>query len=216
MGTCLPTEGKPTISVPDVRNQLVALGRAIGVIGARTLFAICLFLTARSPLRQVLRSSLDHFFKHHMTGLVAVSCLLKFLLSLIMAHITSNVLLHRFRQMNLPGRPHSPHPRPSDKTDAGDGFHRPTPIDIIVARIMLTRSMRLPPELIDSIFDMAEYWAHSLNVIDYQAKQQDHRRINGSSRSEDSFLVSTRCDGHQDIDAFLDMLDALTSSLLDM
>lgn len=111
------------------------------------------------------------------------------LLSFVMAHIASNLLLHRFRQMNLSRPPQQPDPRPSDKTDAEDGFYRPTPIDIAVAQIMLTKSMKLPPELVDSIFDLAEYWAHSINAIDYQAEQQDHLRIPGPSASEDKFLL---------------------------
>ncbi|KAG5992287.1 hypothetical protein E4U54_003698 [Claviceps lovelessii] len=106
-----------------------------------------------------------------------------------MAHITSNLLLHRFRRMNLSGPPQPPDPQPSDKTDTEDGFYRPTPIDIIVAHIMLTRSKKLPPELVDAIFDMAEYWAHSINVIDYHAEKQDDLRIVGSSRLEDRFLL---------------------------
>lgn len=111
------------------------------------------------------------------------------LLSFIMAHISSNLLLHRFRQMNMSDPPPPPEPHASDKSDSED-YYRPTPTDVIVAHIMLTRSIKLPWELVDSIFDMAEYWAHSINVIEYQAEQQDHLRISGSSGMQDRFLVS--------------------------
>ncbi|KAG5952407.1 hypothetical protein E4U53_000971 [Claviceps sorghi] len=106
-----------------------------------------------------------------------------------MAHIPSNLLLHRFRRMHQSEPSQPPAPQPSDKTDPEDDLYRPTPIDIIVAHIMLTRSLKLPPELVDSIFDMAEYWAHSTNVIDYRAQQQHELRIIGASRLENKFLL---------------------------
>ncbi|KAG6032796.1 hypothetical protein E4U41_007126 [Claviceps citrina] len=104
----------------------------------------------------------------------------------------------RLRQMlRRPRRPSPPpEPQPSDKTDAETdievGDYRPTLMDITVAHMMLTRSLKLPSELADSILDMAEYWAHSVNVIDYLAVQQRHERICGSrgtSSSENKFLL---------------------------
>lgn len=105
------------------------------------------------------------------------------LLSFIMAHIVPNLLLTRLRQMPFP-------PVPSDKTDADDGTYHPSPIDIFVVRIMLIRSVKLPPDLVDVIFDYAEYWARSTNAIDYRAEHQELLRIYGSSKTEDQFLVS--------------------------
>lgn len=107
------------------------------------------------------------------------------LLSFIMAHIVPNLLLTRFRQMPFP-----PVIRPSDKTDADDGTYHPSPIDIFVVRIMLIRSVKLPPDLVDVIFDYAEYWARSTNAIDYRAEHQELLRICGSTKVEDEFLVS--------------------------
>ncbi|KHO01349.1 uncharacterized protein MAM_00350 [Metarhizium album ARSEF 1941] len=102
-----------------------------------------------------------------------------------MAHNVPNLLLARLRRMPMISQPHeAPEPRPSDKSDADDGTYHPNPIDIVVVRIMLTRSVKLPPDLVDIIFDHAEYWAHSTNVIDYQADQQEPLRICGSSRAE--------------------------------
>ncbi|KAG5915784.1 hypothetical protein E4U42_007909 [Claviceps africana] len=129
-----------------------------------------------------------------------------------MAHITSNLLLHRFRRMNQSEPSPPPAPQPSEKIDPEYGCYRPTPVDIIVAHIMLTRSLKLPPELVDSIFDMAEYWAHSINVIDYPAQQQRELRIMGSSRTENKFLVSslTIIDGQESLsnEPAYDTLDA--------
>lgn len=113
------------------------------------------------------------------------------LLSFIMAHIVPNLLLTRFRQMPFPPQNReTPEPRPSDKTDADDGTYHPSPIDIVVVRIMLIRSVKLPPDLVDAIFDYAEYWAHSTNAIDYRAEHQELLRICGSTKVEDEFLVS--------------------------
>lgn len=112
-----------------------------------------------------------------------------------MAHIIPSLLIRRLRGIQL--EPEPPVSRPSDKTDAQDGVYKPTPIDIVVVRIMLTRSTKLPPDLVDSVFDYAEYWAHSTNAIDYQAETQDILRISGSSETEDKFLVRFKPQHHR-------------------
>jgi hypothetical protein len=43
--------------------------------------------------------------------------------------------------------------------------YEPSPIDIAVVRAMLCRSKKLPPDLIDAIFDFGEYWAHSTTEL---------------------------------------------------
>jgi hypothetical protein len=110
-------------------------------------------------------------------------------LSFVMAHIVPNLLLARLRQMPLPIQREPPEPQASNKSVADDGTYHPTPFDVVVVRIMLSRSVKLPPDLVDAIFDFAEYWARSTNVIDYQAEQQEPLRISGSSASENKFLV---------------------------
>lgn len=65
-----------------------------------------------------------------------------------------------------------------------------TPIDIVVTRIMLTKGKKLPPDVVDVIFDFAEYWAHSSNEIDYIAEHSGPLMINGASPVENKFLVS--------------------------
>lgn len=65
-----------------------------------------------------------------------------------------------------------------------------TPIDIVIARIMLTKGKKLPPDVVDVIFDFAEYWAHSSNEIDFIAEHSNPLMINGGSPVENKFLVS--------------------------
>lgn len=65
-----------------------------------------------------------------------------------------------------------------------------TPIDIVIARIMLTKGKKLPPDVVDIIFDFAEYWAHSSNEIDFLAEHSNPLMINGGSPVENKFLVS--------------------------
>ncbi|POR35469.1 Uncharacterized protein TPAR_04337 [Tolypocladium paradoxum] len=127
------------------------------------------------------------------------------LLSVVMAHIIPAMLIRRLRSMDLavpdpeptPSLAPTPslEPTPADKTPAdktpagGEDRYNPTPIDVVVTRIMLTRSKRLPPDLVDSILDFAEYWAHSTNAIYYNAEHRDHLRIVGSSQTENRFLI---------------------------
>ncbi|EQL00426.1 hypothetical protein OCS_03867 [Ophiocordyceps sinensis CO18] len=80
-----------------------------------------------------------------------------------MAHMIPATLIRRLRGMELPP-PEKPNASPAAADDDGQDAYKPTPIDIVVTRIMLTRSKRLPLDLVDSVFDFAEYWAHSASL----------------------------------------------------
>jgi hypothetical protein len=71
-----------------------------------------------------------------------------------------------------------------------DGGYDPSPMDVFVVREMLSRAIRLPPDIVDVIFDYAEYWAHSTNYIDYLEEHKEPMRVTGSSELENRFLVS--------------------------
>ncbi|KAM4063711.1 Ankyrin repeat protein [Hirsutella rhossiliensis] len=105
-----------------------------------------------------------------------------------MAHVIPAMLIRRLRDMELQ-QPEKRDPSPAAGDDNSQGGYRPTPIDIVVTRIMLTRSKRLPPDLVDSIFDFAEYWAHSTSVVNYPSEHQDHLRIRGTGADENKFLL---------------------------
>ncbi|KND89120.1 hypothetical protein TOPH_06154 [Tolypocladium ophioglossoides CBS 100239] len=110
------------------------------------------------------------------------------LLSVVMAHIVPAMLIRRLRSMDLADP--DPEPTPNlEPTPGGDDRYNPTPMDVVVTRIMLIRSKPLPPDLVDSIFDLAEYWAHSTNAINYHAEHRDHLRVVGSSEAENQFLI---------------------------
>ncbi|KAH6980905.1 hypothetical protein BKA56DRAFT_486020 [Ilyonectria sp. MPI-CAGE-AT-0026] len=82
---------------------------------------------------------------------------------------------------------------PSDESDTKDGGHgaafSPSPIDIVVARIMLARGLKLPTDLVNVIFDHAEYWAHSSNEIDYIAEHGDPLSILGKSPTNNRLVL---------------------------
>ncbi|KAM0453069.1 hypothetical protein ACHAPV_009184 [Trichoderma viride] len=63
-------------------------------------------------------------------------------------------------------------------------LYEPSPIDIAVVRAMLCRTKKLPPDLIDAIFDFGEYWAHSTT----QRHENIHVR-GGNPDREDRFLL---------------------------
>ena len=79
----------------------------------------------------------------------------------------------------------SPHTGTRDE----NGLYQPTPTDIYVARAMLVKAIQLPPDIVDAVFDYAEYWAHSSNYIDYIEEHKSPLRILGGSPSENRFLV---------------------------
>ncbi|UKZ71094.1 uncharacterized protein TrAtP1_012059 [Trichoderma atroviride] len=62
--------------------------------------------------------------------------------------------------------------------------YEPSPIDIAVVRAMLCRSKKLPPDLIDAIFDFGEYWAHSTTQL-----HESIHIMGGNPDREDRFLL---------------------------
>lgn len=113
------------------------------------------------------------------------TCLFAF--GFIMFSTLPTNVLQRLRNLVVE-EPTSPAPQEASEPNAAP--YDPTPIDIVVVRIMLIQSKKLPPDIVDAVFDHAEYWAHSSNEIDYQAEHQSALRIIGSSSVENKFLVS--------------------------
>jgi len=70
-----------------------------------------------------------------------------------------------------------------------DERFNPTPGDINLVRVMMSRAKQLPPDVVDMIFDHAEYWAHSSNYIDFKDEHRQPLRVVGRSRMEDKFLL---------------------------
>jgi hypothetical protein len=77
-----------------------------------------------------------------------------------------------------------------DFGDTPDRSFAPEPVEIYVVRAMLAKAKKLPTDIVDLIFDHAEYWAHSSNEIDYRAEHQEPLRVTGRSPSENKFAVS--------------------------
>ncbi len=85
----------------------------------------------------------------------------------------------------IPGTPHA-----GKHND--DGHYDPSPIDVVVVRIMLAKATKLPVDVIDGIFELAEYWVHTMTAADYTGHE-----LTVSSRSiQDKFLASG-CSGMQ-------------------
>ena len=76
-------------------------------------------------------------------------------------------------------------------TESGNSRNmgNPSPLDIVVVRAMLVKAMRLPPDIVDMVFDHAEYWAMNSNYIDYMEEHKSCLRLAGGSKNENRFLV---------------------------
>ncbi len=66
----------------------------------------------------------------------------------------------------------------------------PGPKDLVDVRLILEKTGKLPPEVVDLIFDHAEYWASSTTTVDYRNLPGGHLVIRGGRPGEDRFLVS--------------------------
>lgn len=74
----------------------------------------------------------------------------------------------------------------------GSGKYKPTPMDVVVVRVMLEKVAHLPPEIIDIVLDHAEYWPHSTALF-FQPSRNPVRvfRVNGGTEEENKLMV--RC-----------------------
>ncbi|OAA63875.1 hypothetical protein ISF_04584 [Cordyceps fumosorosea ARSEF 2679] len=48
-----------------------------------------------------------------------------------------------------------------------DGHYDPSPIDVVVVRIMIAKATKLPVDVVDGIFEFAEYWVRTTTAADY-------------------------------------------------
>ncbi|KAJ6787704.1 hypothetical protein PWT90_10409 [Aphanocladium album] len=66
-----------------------------------------------------------------------------------------------------------------------DGHYDPSPIDVAVVRIMLAKATKLPVDIIDGIFELAQYWVHTVTAADYS----DSPLSVSTHSSQNRFLV---------------------------
>ncbi|KAF7546056.1 hypothetical protein G7Z17_g8701 [Cylindrodendrum hubeiense] len=100
-----------------------------------------------------------------------------------MANILPRSVINSLRGLQVQGGA-----RQSDAFDNDSSFS-PSPIDIVVARIMMTRGIKLPPDVVDMIFDHAGYWAHSSNEFDFIAEQQNRLKVIGNSPHNNKLIL---------------------------
>lgn len=78
-----------------------------------------------------------------------------------------------------------PSDSPVRRHSESDKSYQPSIVDIAIVKAMLYRAKKLPPDLIDTILDMAEYWIHSTTHLDERISV-----MGGSEARENKFLVS--------------------------
>ncbi|KAK4168767.1 hypothetical protein QBC43DRAFT_309654 [Cladorrhinum sp. PSN259] len=47
---------------------------------------------------------------------------------------------------------------PKETTNPEDGPYKPSVVDVLVVKVMLNKALSFPPEIIDVVIDLAEYW----------------------------------------------------------
>lgn len=100
--------------------------------------------------------------------------------------VTEDIIarLHAFAMGQTPEEPD--HSRGNFESPNDNGHYDPSPTDVAVVRIMLAKATRLPVDIIDGIFEQAEYWVHASTVADYSDNPLTVRNGN----EQDKFLVS--------------------------
>ncbi|KAM7220628.1 hypothetical protein V8F06_004032 [Rhypophila decipiens] len=71
--------------------------------------------------------------------------------------------------------------------------YQPTVLDAIVVKEMLNKAFNLPPELVDAIVDLGEYWPHTSTEIVYTGRSRAERKDarGGHPVEENKFLLRT-------------------------
>ena len=70
-----------------------------------------------------------------------------------------------------------------------DGVFYPSPIDVYITQMLLVRGLGLPLFIADSILDLGEYWARSVNELDFMLEHGASLQI--TSGRPNTFLVGT-------------------------
>ncbi len=83
---------------------------------------------------------------------------------------------------------HAPRVNPPVNPPANppENLHEPSIADVLVVKAMLIKALSLPPEIVDSLIDLAEYWPHTTSGISFE---RPTTVAQGRIR-EDAFLVS--------------------------
>ncbi|KAI5867474.1 hypothetical protein GGS23DRAFT_548537 [Durotheca rogersii] len=100
--------------------------------------------------------------------------------------INPNRLRNPFR--GIPPVPPADSPAEPDSPPIPNGYDA-TPRDVLEVKKIMCQEKHLPPEIVDIILDHAEYWASSVNVVDYT----DNLRVvrGGRPESENQLLLRT-------------------------
>ncbi|KAK3996389.1 hypothetical protein QBC44DRAFT_304352 [Cladorrhinum sp. PSN332] len=79
-------------------------------------------------------------------------------------------------------------------TDKQDGPFKPSIVDVLVVKVMLNRAMNFPPEIVDVVIDLAEYWpSHTVEVNFGEESPETVRGRHGhrDNSPEDKFIIRT-------------------------
>ncbi|KAI0008202.1 hypothetical protein F4779DRAFT_588288 [Xylariaceae sp. FL0662B] len=111
------------------------------------------------------------------------------------ANSNSSIMINRRGGARIPSR-RIPLRPPSDEPSASvspslTSTYDATPQDILEAKELLSRAGNLPPELVDVIINLAEYWASSVTVLDYTKTRTRLFSVRGGRPGEDQFLLRT-------------------------
>jgi len=130
--------------------------------------------------------------------------IIELLLLLVLILPLAQIMMQQRRRLFPMPRPVVPHPGPGggpailaqadgpadDGPDTEPGFH-PTAMDVVVAKAMLQRALRLPAELGNTIVDYAEYWPHATSVTSFhELPQRELKVLGGRPAQENRFIVS--------------------------
>ena len=80
------------------------------------------------------------------------------------------------------------------KSSHEEGSYKPSVVDVLVVKVMLNRALKFPPEIVDIVIDVAEYWPHYTVEVKWGDNTPEVvRGRSGFTRDdgpEDKFLVS--------------------------
>ncbi|KAL2140120.1 hypothetical protein VTI28DRAFT_4235 [Corynascus sepedonium] len=78
----------------------------------------------------------------------------------------------------------------ADNSTETQGPYEPSVTDVLVTKAMLNKALRLPPEIIDTIVDFAEYWPHTTTELnDSTVIARGKNNFGNRPGTEDVFLL---------------------------
>lgn len=137
------------------------------------------------------QKSINDFMDAKLAVTLAASILVYYSYSALASRRTRTTATATTMATALEGPTTQPFGGTAAANEASTSAYEPSVADVLVTKAMLNKALRLPPELINTIIDFAEYWPHTSSVTEAASGGTTAFIVRSRAGEENKFLVSS-------------------------